>query len=354
MHTVRIILIGLGNLGRRLCQILLDKDTLLRRRYELALRLVAAADSRGAAYDPAGLDLAEVVRLKRAGGTVGDYAGVGRRGWQAPALVAAVEADLLLEASPVNLKQGAEPGLTCIRTALQRGMHVVTPNKGPLVVAYRELHQLAAAQGVQLRFDGTVAGGLPALNIGQRDLRGALIHRLEAVPNLVTGYIMDLLTEGLAWDEALSRARQEGVLEADAAWDLEGWDAAAKLVILANAVLEYPARLEEVATTGITDLSPDALRSARDRGCRYRLLARAERRADGTYDLSVAPVPLSPDHALGHLGRKHMGVVFSTDVYGTITAIIQEPDPVPSAATMLRDLLDIYAGGKSGSSARPT
>jgi len=344
MREVHFLLVGLGNLGRRFCEILQRKDTLLRQRYGLDLRLVGAADSRGAAYDPVtGLDPGKVACLKQAGGTVAGYPGVGRRGWRAPELVATAEADLLLEASPVNLKQGAEPGLTCIRTALRRGMHVVTPNKGPLVLAYRELHDLAAAQGVQLRFDGTVAGGLPALYLGQRDLRGAIIHRLEAVPNLVTGYVMDMLTDGLSWEEALTRARQEGVLEADDSWDLEGWDAAAKLVILANAVLEYPALLEEVTLTGITALDVDALRSARERGARYRLLARAERGSEGTYTLSVAPVPLPPDHPLGHLGRKQMGVVFSTDVYGTVTAIIDEPDPLPSAATMLRDVLDIYA-----------
>jgi homoserine dehydrogenase len=344
MQTIRFLLIGLGNLGRRFCEILHQKDAFLRRRYRLDLRLMGAADSRGAAYDPVmGLDPAQVVRLKQIGGTIADYPGVGERGWQASELVAVAKADLLLEASPVNLKQGAEPGLTCIRTALRRGMHVVTPNKGPLVLAYRELHDLAAAQGVQLRFDGTVAGGLPAINLGQRDLRGAVIHRLEAAPNLTTGYVMDLLADGLTWEEAVARARQEGTLEGDGSWDLEGWDAAAKLVILANAVLEYPARLENVTRTGITTLDRDAPRAARERGERYRLLAWAERYSDGTHHLKVAPVPLPPDHPLGQLGRKQMGVVFSTDIYGTITTIIDEPDPIPSAATMLRDVLDIYS-----------
>lgn len=343
MHTIRFLLVGLGNLGRRFCEILLEKQGFLRRRYNLDLRLVGAADSRGAAYDPVvGLNLERVVGLKRAGGTIADYPGVGRQGWQAPELVATAQADLLLEASPVNLEQGAEPGLTCIRTAMKRGMHVVTPNKGPLVVAYRELHDLADAQGVQLRFDGTVAGGLPALNIGQRDLRGAVIHRLEAVPNLSTGYVMDLLADGLSWDEAVERTRQTGALEGDGSWDLEGRDAAAKLVILANAVLDYPARMGDVALTGITAVNADALRTARERGERYRLLAQAERDADGAYTLSVAPVPLLSDHPLGRLGRKQMGVVFSTDIYGTITAIIDESDPIPSAATILRDVLDIY------------
>ena len=344
MRSVRFLLVGLGNLGRRLCDVLITKRELLRQSYGLDLQLAGAADSRGAAYDPEGeLDLQRVVDLKLAGGTIADYPGVGRRGWLATDLVARAEADLLLEASPVNLSQGAEPGLTCIRTALKRGMHVATPNKGPLVVAYRELHDLAAASGVQLRFDGTVAGGLPALNVGQRDMRGAVIQRLEAVPNLSTGYFMDLLTDGLSWDEAMERARQTGALEGDGSWDLEGWDAASKLVILANAVLGVSARMEDVALTGVVGIDVVALQAANEQGGRYRLLALAQRNSDGTYTLSVAPTPMESDHPLGRLGRKQMGVVFSTDIYGTITAIIDELSPVPSAATMIRDVLDIYA-----------
>jgi homoserine dehydrogenase len=343
---VRLVLVGLGNLGRRFCEILIEKDAHLQERYGLELCLVGAADSRGAAYAAEGLDLSQVVHLKRAGDTVGRYPAGGRLGLSALELLSAIEADVLLEASPVNLDQGAEPGLSCIRTALKRGMHVVTPNKGPVVLAYQQLHELAAARGVELRFDGTVAGGLPALYLGQRDLRGASVHRIEAVPNLVTGLVMDLLAEGIQWDEALAQARQEGVLEADPSWDLDGWDAAAKLVILVNTTLGAPPfyGLEDVARRGIKGLEPGELQAARQRGERFRLVATAQRRYDGGYDLSVGPVPLPPEHPLGQLGRKQMGVVFDTDIYGTITAAIDEPDPIPSAATMLRDLLDIYSG----------
>jgi len=343
MQTIRFLMVGLGNLGRRLCEVVDEKDTLLRKKFGLALHLVGAADSRGVAYDPNGLNPAHVAALKKKGGTIADYTGVGRRDWDAKTLVAEAEADVLLEASPVNLDQGAEPALTCIRIALERGMHVVTPNKGPLVLAYRELHALAEANGVALRFDGTVSGGLPAINIGQRDMRGAVIRRLEAVPNLSTGYVMDLVTDGLAWEEALEKGRQSGALEGDGSWDLEGWDAAAKLVILANATLDFPAQMADVALTGVVGIDSEELRAARMRGERYRLLAQAARNDDGTYDLTVAPTPMTEDHPLGRLGRKQMGIVFYTDIYGTITAIIDEPNPIPSASTMLRDLLDIYA-----------
>ncbi len=343
MREVRYLLVGLGNLGRRFCEVVQEREDLLAERYGLTLKLVGAADSRGAAYDPEGLDLTTVVALKRGGGSIAQYPNAARDGWGALELVEAADADLLLEASPVNLEQGAEPGLSCIRTAMKRGMHVVTPNKGPLVAAFHELHTLAKAQGVQLRYDGTVAGGLPALNVGCRDLRGARVRMIEAVPNLVTGFIMDMLADGTGWEEATATARAAGVLEADASWDLDGWDAAAKLVILTNAILGADARLEDVDRAGIRAVTVDELQAALGRGERYRLVARTELQHDGSYVLSVAPVPLPVTHSLGRLGRKQMGVVYTTDIYGTITLIIDEPDPIPSSATMLRDLLDIYA-----------
>jgi len=333
----------LGNLGRRFCEVIVEKDTLLRERYGLELVLVGAADSRGAAYDANGLDPVRVAQIKQAGGSVAEYPRAGRAGWDALALVQTAEADVLLEALPVDLSTGAALGLGCMRTAMRKGMHVIAPDKGPLVVAYRELHALAKAQGVKLRFDGTVAGGLPAINLGARDLRGAVVQRIEAVPNLVTGYVMDLLADGVPWNEALALARDEGVLEGDGSWDLEGWDAAAKLVILANAVLDFPATLDAVTRAGISTVSVEALAAARGQGLRYRLLARAERQPDGSYALSVTPTSLPPDHPLGRLGPKQMGVVYTTDIYGVITAIIDEPNPVPSAMTMLRDVLDIYS-----------
>jgi len=344
MREVRCVLVGLGNLGRRFCEIMIEKDHLLRERYGLALRLVGAADSRGAAYDEEGLRLPTLVKLKRDGLSAGQYPGRGRLGWQAVDLVSSVDADILLEASPVNLAQGGEPGLSCVRTALKKGMHVATANKGPLVLAFSELHELARVHGVKLRYDGTVAGGLAAINYGCRDLRGAVIHRIEAVPNLVTGYIMDMLAEGTPWQEAIETARAEGVLEADASWDLDGWDAAAKLVILANAVLGTTFKLGDVERVGIHDVSVEALREAVAHGERYRLVARAERLRDGHYVLSVKPVALAPIHPLGSLGRKQMGVVYATDIFGTVTLVINEPDPIPSSATLLRDLLEIYLG----------
>lgn len=341
-RDVRILLIGVGNLGRRFARLIRERARPLEDRYGMRVRLVGAVDRGGAAIDPTGLDGGRLADLKEAGRSVSAATGVGRPGMTGLEAIDAVDADVLCEASPVNLATGAEPGLSHVRAGLSRGLHVITPNKGPIVLAYRELVERARAHHVALRFDGTVAGGLPALWIGERDLRGAEIDRIEAVPNLTTGFVLDRLSEGASWDEATAAARAEGVLEADPAWDLDGWDAAAKLVILSLCVLGLDARLENVARRGIGPRMGAWARRERRAGRSVRLLATAERVEGGGYGLSVAPKALPAEHPLGRLGPKSMGVVYWTDIYGTIAATIDEPSPVPSAATMLRDLLAIY------------
>jgi homoserine dehydrogenase len=341
LQSIRLVVSGLGNIGVRFIGILRDKGPYLRDKYGLDFRVVGAADSRGAAASPAGLELDTIVRLKNEGQSVADYPARGQGGQTPLELIERTEADALCEATPVNLKDG-EPGLSCIRAALRKKMHVVTANKGPLVLAYDELTSTARAGGLGLRFCGTVAGGLPAINLGQRDLAGATIDRLEALPNLTTSFILDQMTQGQSYQHALAAAQAQGCAEADPSLDVEGWDAAVKLVILANAVLGVPARLEDVSVQGITALTQSDLERAQAEGKVIKLVASAVRQGEG-YQLSVAPTPLPATHSLAKLDGQQMGVVYTTDIYGTIEAAITETEPIASAATMLRDLLGILS-----------
>jgi homoserine dehydrogenase len=341
IQTVRLLVSGLGNIGRRFLQVLIAKRDLLHTRYGLEFRVVGAADSRGSAFDPQGLDLAEIVHLKEDGKSAADDTRHGHAALSPLALIEQLDADALCESTPVNLKDG-EPGLSCMRAAMRKGMHVVTPNKGPLVLAYSELTTLARERGVRLLYCGTVAGGLPAINLGQRDMAGATIHCLEALPNLTTSFILDQMTRGQTYAQALAAAQAQGCAEADPSLDVEGWDAANKLVILANSVLGMPATLNDVSVEGITGVTLADLERARVSGQVIKLVATAALQDDGRYRLTVAPTPLPADHPLAQLGGQQMGIVYHTDIYGTISAAILETEPVPSAATMLRDLLSIY------------
>lgn len=350
MRTYRLFLSGLGNVGRRFLTIMQSQASLLARRYGVALRLVAAADSGGAAITTDGFDPAAILALKQHGQSVAALPESGMPGISPVDVVRRIEADILLEATPVNLTTG-QPGLDAVRVALQRGMHAVLANKGPLALAYAELAELSdMGEGSEergnprdwpaLRFSACVGGALPTIAIGRRDLAGATIVRVEAVLNGTTQGILRAMEQGVSYADALAEMQRRGLAETDPSLDVEGWDAANKLTILANAVLHRPTTLADVAVRGISGLTTEDLRAALERGERIVLLCLAERQGDD-FRLSVQPAPLPLAHPLARMSADEMGVVYFTDIAGRQTATTLETDPTPTAAAMLRDILDI-------------
>jgi len=339
-RQVRLVLVGLGNVGRNFLKLLLLKRDVLKCVYGIEPVVVGAADSSGAALDESGLDISAIVRLKEAKRGIAGYAGAGQAGMPALDLLRRSQADVLVEMSPTNLQHG-QPGLGCIREALGRGWHVVTANKGPIVLAYSELVPLARSKGVQLRFSACVGGGLPSVNVGQRDLVTCTIERVEAILNGTTHHILTAMAEeGKTFEQALQEAQQIGIAEADPSLDVDGWDAANKCVILANSVLGYPATLKDVSVTGIRNVTAEQLQQAKKDGGSLKLLVTAER--DGqTYRLSVRPTVLPKAHPLAHLHGQDMGIVYHTDIMASISVMIAERGPVPTAAAVLRDVVTI-------------
>lgn len=348
--TYRLLLSGMGNVNRSLVEILISQATLLRERYDLAFQVVGASDSGGAAIDPRGLDLAALVAVKQAKQSVASLAEFGRPGVDSAELVRSIEADVLMEATPVNLQTG-QPGLDATRAALERGMHVVIANKGPVALAFRELAGLsdwgeATTETLEgkvrprLRFSACVGGFMPTINIGWRDLRGARIELVEAVLNGTTQIILRAMEQGGSFADALKDAQQRGLAETDPTLDVEGYDAANKLVIFANAVLRQHATLEDVDVTGITRLTYNDLHAAAERGHRVVLLGRAVREGE-RYALSVRPTALPTSHPLARMSGDEMGIVFHTDIAGRLSVQTMERGPEPTAAAMLRDLIDV-------------
>lgn len=338
MRTSKVVLVGVGNIGRRFLQIVAEKQASLEARYAVQLILAAAVDSRGAALAESGLDINEVLRLKDRGAGVAAYPTHGISGLTAMDALGQAEADLLIELSPTNLQHG-EPGLSAITWALTHGLDVVTANKGPLVLAYQRLAALAEEKGRSLLFSGAVAGGLPTVNIGRRDLAGARVLRVEGIFNTTTNYILSRMSEdGLSFEEALAEAQQAGVAEADPSLDVDGWDAANKLVIVANSVLGMPATLNDVSVQGIRDLQRDDLLRAQEHGRVIKLLVSAEPQAQ-QYKLAVRPTELPLEHPLARLSKWQMGVVYTTDTMGAITAVIEDEGTSATAAAVLRDVI---------------
>lgn len=340
-REIPFVLIGLGNIGRNLLDILVHRQAVIAADYGIRFRLVGAADSSGAAIDEAGLDMERLVAIKLAKGGCAAYPGAGRPRVSALEMMQSVKAEILVDASPTNLRDG-EPGMSCVRAALAQGQHTVMANKGPLVLAFGELTDAAAEAGVTLAYSGTVAGGLPTVNIGVRDLAGSGVTRVEGIFNGTTNYILTrMATEQISYTEALSGAQRAGIAEADPTLDVDGWDAANKLVIIANSVLRRPISLSDVAVQGIRQVTLDDLLEAQAQGRVIKPLAVAEWDGAG-YRYSVGPVWLERSHPLAQARMWDMGVVYYTDYMGAITAIIEEEGPVPTSAAVLRDMINLY------------
>jgi homoserine dehydrogenase len=338
MKSVDVALVGVGHVGREFLRILDMKEDRLRDDYGLRFRVVLAADSSGVAVDPEGMDPTALRQMKEVGGRCNGLPGYLPNHTPADALEK-VHFDLLVDSSPVNLQSG-EPGLSATRAALRKGSHVVLANKGPLVLAYTELHDLAAQTGAGLSFSATVCGALPVINIGQRDLVAADISLIRGVFNCTTNFIIGEIEAGRSFDDALAEAQARGIAETDSSLDVDGWDAANKLVIVANSILHVPAKLSDVHVAGIRNLDARQLQDERARGHAVRLVAEARQHKEG-YRLSVQPVALDQSDFLASCSGWEMGVEFHTDLYGPTYHKIWEREPLPTAAAMLRDAVNV-------------
>ncbi|HXF61556.1 MAG TPA: homoserine dehydrogenase [Caldilineaceae bacterium] len=341
MKTVDCFLIGLGNVNRSFLRILEMKRERLASQYGLAFRVTAVADSSGVAVNPDGFDPAAIRQAKEAGRPARALAGH-LSGVSPATLLETLACDLVLEGSPVNLVNG-EPGLGVTRAALRRGMAVVLANKGPLALAFGELHRLAAAHGAKLAYSATVCGALPVINLGRRDLIAADILHLRGIFNSTSNFILSEMAAGRAYADALAEAQHRGIAEADPTLDVEGWDTANKLVIIANSFLGVEITLADVQVEGITGITPAQLQEAAAQGQVIRLVASATPQAEGGYRFRVAPAALPGDDFLARCQGWEMGIEIHSDLYGRMFHKIRERDPLPTAAAMLRDAVNLLS-----------
>lgn len=244
-----------------------------------------------------------------------------------------VEADVLVETTASNYKD-AEPGMSHIVTAMKRGMHVISVNKGPLALAFPSLMELATYNRVLFRFSGTVGGGTPILDYAKNSLRGEQITSFAGILNGTTNYILTNMARGMSFDKALNDARSKGYVEADESLDLDGLDAAAKLVILANWVMGMKVTLPDIKRTGIRNVTVKDIKEAARKKAAVKLIASCNK------DLTVAPRNVPIDDPLCVNGTLN-AISFTSEHSGTQTIIGRGAGGTETASSILRDLLDI-------------
>ena len=329
---MRLILCGFGVVGQSLAKLLESRSEDLYARFGLKPRIVGVFDTKGSAVESAGLDLSKLINVKKKYGTIKKYSS-SKNNLSGVDLIKSLDADVLVETTASNYKD-AEPGMTHITEAMKHGLHVISVNKGPLALAFPSLMELAIYNQVLLRFSGTVGGGTPILDYAKNSLLGERIVSFEGILNGTTNYILTNMANGMSFKDALNDAKQKGYVEADESLDLDGLDAAAKLVILANWVMELKVTMPDIKRIGIRNVSADDIKNAAKKNCAVKLIASCNK------ELIVSPREISLDDPLCVNGTLN-AISFTSEHSGTQTIIGRGAGGIETASSIIRDLLDI-------------
>jgi homoserine dehydrogenase len=251
----------------------------------------------------------------------------------------AARADAAVELTTLNPSDG-EPAISHIRAAFARGMHVATANKGPIAHAYSALREEAARAGVRFRFESSVMDGAPVFNLWEHAMPGVRVNGFTGALNSTTKVVIEAMERGGSFEDGLASARSMGITEADGAFDVEGWDSAAKTAALANVLMDARTTPHRVSTKGITRLTPERLREMNAQNKTVRLISRGRRTASGV-SLRVRAEVLDRSDVLACTPGTSNLLLFHTDLMGTFGTVSIEPGVPQTAYGVFSDLVNL-------------
>jgi homoserine dehydrogenase len=327
---LKLALIGYGNVARALARLLRQK----RREFPFTITGIHTL-RHGTAIDPAGLP---------------PDPPLGPRAASIEEFFHGARAEIAVELTTLNPATG-EPAISHIRAAFARRMHVVTANKGPIACAYADLRDQAARAGVGFRFESAVMDGAPVFNLWRHTMPGVKVLGFTGVLNSTSKVVIETMERGGSFAEGLAAARALGITEAGGAFDVEGWDSAAKTAALANVLMDARVTPQQVSTRGITRLTPGRMAEINRQGKTVRLVSRARRSPRRTHRaagralaLRVRAEVLDRGDLLASTPGTSNLVLFHTDLMGTFGTVSIDPQVEQTAYGVFADLVSLAAG----------
>ena len=315
----RVALIGYGNVARALARLLRKQQS----RFAFRITGIHTA-SHGTAVSPRGVAVEPV--FGPAAASIGEF-------------LDAAQPDIAIELTTLNPATG-EPAISHILAAFERRLHVVTANKGPIAHAYADLRDMALRQGVQFRFESTVMDGAPVFNLARYNLPGVTVLGFTGALNSTSKLVIETMERGGSFEDGLALAHKLGVTEADASFDVEGWDSAAKAAALANVLMDARTTPQAVSTRGMTRLTPERLAELARAGKTVRLISRA-RRGPNSIALRVRAEVLENTDVLACVEGTSNVLLLHTDLMGTIGIVSISPGVEQTAYGVFQDLVDV-------------
>lgn len=320
---MKLAIIGWGNVGRALGRLLRQK----RRDYPFTVTGIHTL-RHGTAVDPRGLPWESL-----------EAAEFGPRAASIDAFLDASGAQCALELTTLNPSTG-EPAIAHIRAAFARGMHVVSANKGPIAHAYAELRDLAIAGGLGFRFESAVMDGAPVFNLWRHTMPAVKVLGFSGVLNSTSKVVIESMEQGGSFEEGVAAARAMGITEGDGAYDIEGWDSAAKTAALANVLMDARTTPQAVSVRGIARLTPERIRQIVREGKTVRLVSRGKRTA-GQVSLRVRAEVLDRGTLLAATPGTSNLILFETDLMGTFGTVSINPGVEQTAYGVFADLVSL-------------
>ena len=339
MNEFKLALVGFGNVGRAFTKLLLSKKQELKDQYQLHIHITGiSTKSHGQAINQSGIDLEDALNIVAKNRNLAEKN-------QYPEILDTYDfiqkssADILIETIPVNYLSG-EPALSFHKFALEKGMHVITANKGPVVHGYRLLSNIAREQNKKFYFESAVMDGAPIFSLFRNVLPALKVIGFEGILNSTTNKILCLMEDGNEFDEAVSFTQKIGIAETDPSGDIDGWDAAVKVAALVTVLMNRPLLPEEITREGIRQISRENILNAQKQDKRWKLLCSAHIENDRLI-AQVTPKMVEPKSVFYSVEGTSSLVEFETDLLGKFAILEQDPSPDTTAYGLFADLLDI-------------
>jgi homoserine dehydrogenase len=338
MTHYKLALMGFGNVGQALAELLLRKRNELEEKYGITFSITAiATGSHGAAINADGLDIQNALDTMRAGGSLDDLSAQ-----PAPKdnleFIQQSGADVLFENTPVSYADG-QPAIRHIQTALENGMHVATANKGPVVHGYQALTALAEEKGKRFLFESTVMDGAPVFGVFRGALPAANVTGIKGILNSTSNLMLTEMEMGKSFDEAVAYAQEIGIAETDPSGDVDGWDAAIKVCALVTVLMGIPLTPDQVDRTGIREITLEKIAEAREAGKRWKLVCSATLKGDKV-TAKVKPEMVGPESPMYNVHGTTSIVQFETDVLGNLSLLETDPGVETTAYGLLADFIN--------------
>jgi homoserine dehydrogenase len=337
----KIALLGFGGVNRALAQLVAEKNDVWAQELGFTLKIVGVSDIfLGSVIGKEGIDPKALIAVPAAKGALSSL----DNGCAEPAndtVIRFTGADIVAEATFTNPLDG-EPANTFCRWALEKGISVVTTNKGPVALHAAALKKIAESTGAAFEFEGAVMSGTPVIRLARETLAGSEITGFKGILNGTSNFILSKMQDGLDFGNALAKAQELGYAEADPTADVEGHDVRLKVVILANELLGAKLTPNDVNCEGISKITAQDIQQAADKDSRWKLIGSAQRSSCGAVTASVSPQLLSTADALAGVSGATNAVTFETNLLGPITVVGAGAGRIETAYALLSDIISIH------------